>query len=97
MRCIVCDRCKKIIENPRNCRVITCAKPLKLPIDHDKVAYRGNDRQQNDILWEHEICTDCMDSLEVFFEQGAESTEPDDGETTTDHDEAGDDDGEQEP
>lgn len=29
MKCIVCDRCKTIIENPRRCRVITCARPLK--------------------------------------------------------------------
>lgn len=88
MRCVVCDCCKKVIENARHCRVITCAKPLKLPIDNDKVAYRGNDRQQNDIIWEKEVCTDCQDALEAFFEQKTESTEPNEGETGTEPDDA---------
>ena len=53
MKCIVCDRCKTIIENPRRCRVITCARPLKPRTACDKggkVPYRGNDPQQNDLL-----------------------------------------------
>lgn len=87
MRCVVCDRCKKIIDNPRHCRVITCAKPLKLPIDNDKVLYRGNDRQQNDIIFEREICIDCQDALEAFFEQSVESGEPDSGEADEGEDE----------
>ena len=48
MKCIVCDRCKTIIENPRRCRVITCARPLKPRTACDKggkVPYRGNDPQ----------------------------------------------------
>ena len=79
MKCIVCDRCKQIIENPRNCRVITCAKPLKPPIvpaEHCKTQYRGNDRQQNDILWEKEVCLDCLDALEEFFAAGAGTVTP---------------------
>ena len=36
MKCIVCDRCKAIIENPRRCRVITCARPLKPRTSCDK-------------------------------------------------------------
>lgn len=76
MKCIVCDRCKKIIETPRNCRVITCAKPLKLPTQNCKVPYRGNDRQQNDIIWEKEICSDCLDALEEFFEQTVDPVTP---------------------
>lgn len=87
MKCIVCDRCKTIIENPRRCRVITCARPLKLRTVCDKggkVPYRGNDPQQNDLLWEKEICDKCLDELEAFFEVGGdvephppESSEPD--------------------
>lgn len=76
MKCIVCDRCKKIIETPRNCRVITCAKPLKMPTENCKVPYRGNDRQQNDIIWEKEICSDCLDALEEFFEQTVDPVTP---------------------
>lgn len=72
MKCIVCDRCKTIIENPRRCRVITCARPLKprTGCDKGKVPYHGNDPQQNDILWEKEICDKCLDELEAFFESG---------------------------
>lgn len=70
MKCIVCDRCKTIIENPRRCRVITCARPLKprAMCEKGKAPYHGNDPQQNDILWEKEICDKCLDELEVFFE-----------------------------
>lgn len=87
MKCIVCDRCKAIIENPRRCRVITCARPLKPRTSCDKggkVPYRGNDPQQNDLLWEKEVCDKCLDELEAFFEAGEginphppEPTEPD--------------------
>lgn len=77
MKCIVCDRCKTIIENPRRCRVITCARPLKprTSCDKGKVPYRGNDPQQNDLLWEKEICDKCLDELEAFFEVG-EAVDP---------------------
>lgn len=77
MKCIVCDRCKTIIENPRRCRVITCARPLKprTSCDKSKVPYRGNDPQQNDLLWEKEICDKCLDELEAFFEVG-EAVDP---------------------
>ena len=107
MKCIVCDRCKKIIETPRNCRVITCAKPLKLPTQNCKVPYRGNDRQQNDIIWEKEICSDCLDALEELFEQTVDPVTPepeqpeqpdnpgDGGETPENPDEGGNEGGEQ--
>ncbi len=52
MKCLVCDRCKSIIKNPRRGRVITCARPLKphAVCGNGKVPYRGNDPQQNDII-----------------------------------------------
>lgn len=99
MKCIVCDRCKAIIENPRRCRVITCARPLKPRTSCDKggkVPYRGNDPQQNDLLWEKEVCDKCLDELEAFFEAGEginphppEPTEPDPDIPTDDPDESG--------
>lgn len=72
MRCIVCDRCKAVIENPRRCRVITCARPWnpRALCGNGKESYRGNDPQQNDFLWEKELCDDCLDELEAFFEAG---------------------------
>jgi len=66
MKCIVCDRCKTIIEDVRRCKVITCARPLK-PDVMDKPPYRGNDPKVNDILWTKELCNSCVDELEAFF------------------------------
>lgn len=80
MKCIVCDKCKEIIKNPRLVRVITCARPLRIPVGDcvaGKPEYRGNDRQQNDIFWEKEICDNCLGELEAFFESGGGATEPD--------------------
>lgn len=98
MKCIVCDRCKAIIENPRRCRVVTCARPLKPRTTCDKggkVPYRGDDPRQNDLLWEKEVCDKCLDELEAFFEAGEginphppEPTEPD-PDIPTDPDDSG--------
>lgn len=98
MKCIVCDRCKTIIENPRRCRVVTCARPLKprTGCDKGKVPYRGNDPQQNDLLWEKEVCDKCLDELEAFFEvnEGADPRPPEpvepDPDVPTDPDNPGD-------
>lgn len=76
MKCVICDRCKEIIKNPRYGRVITCARPLKWPGDHGNVTYRGNDRQMNEIMWEKELCSKCLDELELFFESEPNSAPP---------------------
>lgn len=80
MKCIVCDRCKKIIENLRQCRVITCARPLRPkapePPCSNKPAYHGNDPRMNDVFWEKELCDDCLNDLESFMET-APNTPPD--------------------
>lgn len=70
MKCLVCDRCKSIIKNPRRGRVITCARPLKphAVCGNGKVPYRGNDPQQNDIIQDKEVCDDCLAELEAFFD-----------------------------
>ena len=36
MKCILCDRCKKIIEDPAQHRVMTCARPFKRMNDDGK-------------------------------------------------------------
>lgn len=74
MRCIVCDRCGKIIENPKEIRILTCARPFPKPkvppSNGTKVKHcRGDDPQMNDIFWEKEICLACNDELESFFEK----------------------------
>lgn len=76
MKCIICDRCKKVIENPRHSRVLTCARPFRLhPLETcgNKQPYRGNDPKTNDIMWEKELCDKCLDDLEAFL-----ATEPSD-------------------
>lgn len=64
MKCILCDRCKKIIEDPAQHRVLTCARPLKRRNDDGKKPYRGDDKMMNDIIWEKDLCTDCATELE---------------------------------
>lgn len=75
VRCVVCDRCREIIEDPRKCRVITCAKPLRVDME-PKHQCRGNDRMMNDILWEKELCSTCADLLESFMENSSDTPEP---------------------
>ena len=65
MKCIVCDRCKKIIEDPKKYRVILCSRPLKPQLNGAKNC-RSDDKQANDILWEKEVCMSCADEIENF-------------------------------
>lgn len=83
MKCIVCDRCKTIIEDPRKCRVITCARPLRIDPDarQCKSPYRGDDPKTNDLLWTKELCSECIDELDAFFE--SESGGDENGGNTT--------------
>lgn len=97
MRCIICDRCGKIIQDPKQMRVVTCARPIRKPVcgEANGVVYRGNDRQLNDILWEAELCGECVIDLESFMEKSAggedtpdpsgpeDPTEPDPTDPTT--------------
>ncbi len=84
MKCILCDRCKKVIEEPQQCRVITCARPLKRrePKDENYIPYRGDDDRMNDIIWKKDLCTDCAAEVEGFIEEmqppdgGDKDTEP---------------------
>ncbi len=82
MKCILCDRCKKIIEDPAQHRVLTCARPLKRRNDDGKKPYRGDDKMMNDIIWEKDLCTDCATELEAatFPAEGGGDTGS--GETT---------------
>lgn len=72
MKCIMCDRCKKIIEDSQQHRVVTCARPIKRRNDDGKKAYRGDDRQMNDIIWEKDLCTECAAALEEFTSASGE-------------------------
>lgn len=82
MKCIVCDRCKKIIEDPKRYRVILCSRPLKPQLNGAK-SCRSDDKQANDILWEKELCMSCADEIENFTDMMIDPPEnPDDGSNT---------------
>ncbi len=82
MKCILCDRCKKIIEDPAQHRVLTCARPLKRRNDDGKKPYRGDDKMMNDIIWEKDLCTDCAAELEDAASPVEDVGEAGSGETT---------------
>lgn len=98
MKCILCDRCKKVIENPRHARVLTCARPFRLQPEPPcggkppYPPYRGNDPKMNDILWEKELCDTCLDDLEAFLATEPEPApeEPTDPDVPENPDEGGD-------
>lgn len=81
MKCILCDRCKKIIEDPTQHRVLTCARPLKRRNDDGKKPYRGDDKMMNDIIWEKDLCTDCAAELEEATFPAEDGGEAGSGET----------------
>lgn len=85
MKCIVCDRCKRIIEDPKKYRVILCSRPLKPQLNGTKNC-RSDDKQTNDILWEKEVCMSCADEIENFtdVQAGTPDNPNDGGNTNTD-------------
>lgn len=74
MKCIVCDRCGKVITDTRKCRVITCARPFR-PENVNKPNYSGVNPQDNEIQWTKELCSECTEALEQFLESSANNTE----------------------
>ena len=72
MRCILCDRCKSIVEDARKIRVVTYARPLKPgPV-------RADDPASNDHIWTKELCLNCAESLEDFMNNAADAGTNDD-------------------
>lgn len=68
MRCILCDRCKKVVEDWRKIRAVTFARPLFVDASA-KTVDRADKASTNDILWTKELCQDCADELESFMSQ----------------------------
>lgn len=88
MKCILCDRCNQVIENPRRVRVLTCARPFDsqrespsrkthVPPPPYPTPYHGNDPRMNDIFWEKELCGNCLDDLEAFLENVPDTSHKD--------------------
>lgn len=79
MKCIVCDRCKKIIEDPKKYRIVLCSRPLNPRLNGCK-STRSDDKQANDILWEKELCMSCADEIENFADAASSQPESPGGE-----------------
>lgn len=75
MKCIVCDRCKKIIEDTKRCKVVTCSKPLKIDWQNERTQSGQSARPERSLkenIWEKELCSDCAELLDEFMD-GADS------------------------
>jgi len=66
MKCIICDKCKKILEDPKQSRSIVCSRPMMVPKHHDKMASSADPRT-NDIIWEKELCVECAADIETYI------------------------------
>ncbi len=66
MRCVLCDRCKKIVEDERKIKVVTYARPLNV-CTSTKTPPRADDRQVSDLIWTKELCPVCAEELEGFM------------------------------
>lgn len=85
MRCILCDRCKKIVEDERKIKVVSYARPLNIGATNAKCPTRADDRQMNELIWTKELCPICAEAFENFmFQEDAGSSDPveDTGEIT---------------
>lgn len=85
MRCILCDRCKKIVGDSRKIRVVTYSRPLYTD-PCSKTPERADNHATNDVLWTKELCPDCAEGLETFMSQatdpGSDDSSENDGEVT---------------
>ena len=68
MRCIICDKCKQQIEDPKQVRILTCSRPMK-PRPHTESDNREHHPQQ-DIIWDKELCVKCAMEIEKLFDPG---------------------------
>lgn len=67
MRCILCDRCKKIVEDERKIKIVTYARPLNTGANV-KCPTRADERTMNDHIWTKEVCPSCAEEFENFME-----------------------------
>ena len=71
MKCIICDKCKKTIEDPSLVRVITCSRPIRRRHDEDDHRHdHCDDPRMNDIIWEKDLCQECAVQVENLINSG---------------------------
>lgn len=68
MRCIICDKCKKEIQDPRRIRRISCVRPAKRPKPWEPQQEKPDTPPLQDLFWEKEICIDCALLLEEWLD-----------------------------
>lgn len=66
MRCIMCDKCKEIIEDPKQVRILTCSRPMKRPAQQESAKREYNPPTQ-DVIWDKELCTKCAMEIESLI------------------------------
>lgn len=67
MRCTICDRCNRIVEDERKLKVVTYARPLNVGASV-RCPAPGDNRQMNDHIWTKELCPDCAIEFEEFMD-----------------------------
>lgn len=72
MKCIICDRCGKVIKRANKTRIITCARSL-VPVDscvceNARPVKAAPRKPLRETVWEKELCEVCLDELEAFID-----------------------------
>lgn len=72
MKCIICDRCGKVIKKANKARVITCAKPLagvdSCVCENAAPVRVPQKKPLRETVWEKELCETCLDELEALLD-----------------------------
>jgi len=63
MRCIMCDKCKTVIEDPSQVRIVTCSRPMK------KAPDSTSKPPSQDVVWDKELCIDCALAIETAINE----------------------------
>lgn len=71
MKCIICDRCGKVIKKASKAKIITCARPLVSPdsciCENARPVKTVPKKPLRETVWEKELCEACLDELEDFI------------------------------
>ena len=68
MRCIMCDKCKEIIDDPKQVRILTCSRPMKRPPQPCTTTTKTESvPPAQDIIWDKELCVKCVMEIEKLI------------------------------
>lgn len=74
MKCIICDKCKEVIADPSQVRIITCSRPVKRPAAQEGAKREFNPAKQ-DVIWDKELCIKCALEIESLINDEPDDTE----------------------